>query len=59
MNYHPKHFHFISFHSVVLHILITQGNPSYVIVPQYGSSKITVFVRVKKALYDPKICRKH
>ena len=28
----------------------TTGNPGSVIVPQYGSSKITMFVRGKKAI---------
>ena len=28
----------------------TPGNPGSVIVPQYGSSKITMFVRGKKAI---------
>ena len=52
---------FISFHSVVLHILmhVSTGNPGYVIVPQYSSSKKIVFVQGKNTLYEPKICRKH
>ena len=33
------------------------GNPGSMIVPQHGSSKITVFVLDKK--YGPKICRKY
>ena len=36
---------------------MSTGNPGYVIVPQYGPSKITVFVWGKNTLYDPKICR--
>ena len=31
-------------HSVILRRCLTTGNPGSVIVPQYGSSKITVFV---------------
>ena len=34
-------------HSGKLKLAYTTGNPGSVIVPQYGSSKITVFVWVK------------
>ena len=33
-----------------LHSTVTTGNPGSVIVPQYGTSKITVFVRGKNIM---------
>ena len=35
-------------HSLIVNSNITTGNPGSVIIPQYGSSKITVFVWGKK-----------
>ena len=53
-------FHFISFcSSAHSHTCVSTGNPGYVIVSQYGTSKITVFVRGKNTLDDPKLCSKH
>ena len=39
-------------HSVILRRCLTTGNPGSVIVPQYGSSKITVFVWGKNIILD-------
>ena len=47
----------MSIKSLFAFACFTTGYPGSVIVPQYGSSKITVFVWGKKL--DPKICRKY